>query len=197
LSEYLQTHTASHEEWTVFSQRLVAKVLEDHRQRKDIAAFAKEDHKGSLTDALEEFLGLHPSSWTLVEQTNATILRLAQIGNVILVGRGANIVTRELQTAFHVYLVGSFEKRIEQAQKVFNLSRKDAINYIKKKDAARRRYLKDNFDQDINDPLNYHIVINTDLVSHEEAARLIGNEVIARFKLDIPTKATGSKNLFS
>lgn len=197
LADYLQTHTSSREVWTVFSQHLVAKVLEEHRHQKRIGDFMKEGHKGSLTDAFEELLGLHPSTWTLVEQTNATILRLAQIGNVILVGRGANVVTSELQNVFHVHLVGSLEKRIEQAQKVFGLDRKSAINYIKKKDEGRRRYLKDNFDKDINDPLLYHVIINTDLVQYDEAARLIGDEVIRRFKLDSPVKAAGSRSLLT
>jgi cytidylate kinase len=188
LAEYLQVNTPSHDVWTVFSQHLVAKVLEEHHLHKHIGNFMKEDHKGMLTNALEELLGLHPSTWTLVEQTNATILRLAQIGNVILVGRGANVVTSELQTVFHVHLVGSLEKRIERAQKVFNLDRKSAVNYIKKKDGGRRRYLRDNFDKDINDPLLYHLIINTDLVRYDEAARLIGDEVIRRFKLDSPQK---------
>ena len=193
LVSYLEQHTASRETWTVFSQHLVAKVLEEHKHQKHIGNFMKEDHKGSLRDALEEFIGLHPSTWTLVQQTNATILHLAQIGNVILVGRGANIVTAELDTVFHVFLVGSFDTRVEQAQKVFNLDHKAAINYIKKKDEARRRYVKDNFDKDINDPLLYHVVINTDLVNHDDAARMIGNEVIKRFGLDIPAKTAANK----
>jgi cytidylate kinase len=184
LASYLETQAASNEVWTVFSQHLVGKVLEDHNYHKGIGDFMKESHKGSLTDAFEEFLGLHPNTWTLVEQTNATILRLAQIGNVILVGRGANVVISELENVFHVHLVGSLEKRIERAQKVFNLDQKAATKYIKQKDKARRRYLKDNFDKDMDDPLLYHVVINTDLVQYDEAARLIGNEVIARFKLD-------------
>jgi len=192
LADYLQTHTPSHEVWTVFSQHLVAKVLEEHNHHERIGDFMKEGHKGALTDAVEELLGLHPSTWTLVEQTNATILRLAQMGNVILVGRGANIVTSELQTVFHVHLVGSLEKRIERAQMVFSLDQKSAINYINKKDKARRRYLKDNFDKDINDPLLYHLIINMDLFQYDEAARLIGDEVIRRFKLNSPVKATGS-----
>jgi cytidylate kinase len=192
LAEYLQKRVSSHDVWTVFSQRLVAKVLEDHHLDKRAAGFMKEGHKGVVTDAVEELLGLHPSSWTFVQRTNATILRLAQEGNVILVGRGANIVTSKLQNVFHVYLIGSFEKRIEQAEMVFSLDRKSAINYIKKKDEDRRRYLKDNFDKDIDDPLLYHIIINTDLIRHDEAAWLIGNEVIKRFKLDSPEKVVGS-----
>jgi cytidylate kinase len=192
LAEYLQTRVPSHDAWTVFSQRLVAKVLEDHHLDKRAAGFMKEGHKSVITDAIEELLGLHPSDWTFVQRANATILRLAKAGNVILVGRGTNVVTSKLKTVFHVYLVGSLEKRIEQAQIVFNLDSKSAVNYIKKKDEARRRYLKDNFDKDIDDPLLYHVIINTDLVRHDEAAQLIGDEVIKRFKLDSPVKTMGS-----
>lgn len=184
LAGYLQEHVPSHEEWTVFSYQLVAKVLEEHRHRKNVGDFMKEDRKAMLTDALEELLGLHPSTWTLVEQTNATIRRLAQTGNVILVGRGSGIITAKMKNVFHVRLTGSLEKRIEQAQKVFGYDEKTAANYIKKKDQARRRYIKDNFGREVDDPLLYHVTINTDLIGHAEAARLVGEEVITRFKLD-------------
>lgn len=191
LAEYLEIHVPSHDPWTVFDRNLVEKVLEEHKLHKHVADFMKEGHKGTVTDAFEEFIGLHPSAWTLLEKTNATILNLALVGNVILVGRGANVVTGELPNVFHVRLVGSLEKRIEQVQKVYNLDRKSAVNFIKKEDEGRRRYLKDNFDKDIDDPLLYHIVVNTDLVLHKEAARLIGDEVIKRFKLNNPVKKTG------
>lgn len=188
LAKYLQKKTTSHEEWTIFDQKLVTKVLEVFNLKGRVEDFMKEDHKGTATDAFEEFLGLHPSTWSLVERTNATILRLAQIGTCILVGRGGNMVTKDMPNVFHVRLVGSFEKRVEQAMKVFGYDRKTASNYIKKKDQGRKRYIKDNFDADIDDPLTYHIVINTDLITYEEAAQLIGTEVIRRYKLDAPAK---------
>ncbi|OPY77352.1 MAG: cytidylate kinase [Syntrophorhabdus sp. PtaU1.Bin058] len=194
LADYLQENVPSHEVWTVFSRYLVAKVLEEHNHRKGVGDFMKEDRKAMLIDAIEELLGLHPSTWTLVEQTNATILRLAKAGNVILVGRGSSIVTGKLRNVFHVRLTGSLEKRIEQAQKVFGYDRKTATEYIKKKDQARRRYIKHNFDKDIDDPLLYHVTINTDLVAHYEAARLVGNEVIKHFKLDSPAKMMANGN---
>ena len=188
LAEYLQANTASHEVWTVFSQQLVDEVIKEHRLQKRVGDFMKEDRKAMVLDAIEQFMGMHPSSWTLLQKTNATILRLAQTGNVILVGRGSNIITRELENVFHVRIVGSLEKRIERAQKVFNLDEKSAINYIKKKDNARKRYVKDNFDKDIADPTLYHITINTDMVQYDEAAQMIGNEVIRRFHLESATR---------
>lgn len=188
LASHLRAKVPSHEEWTIFDQKLVTKVLEVFNLKTRVGEFMKEDHKGTISDAVEEFIGLHPNTWTLVERTNATILRLAQIGNCILVGRGANMVARDLPNVFHVRLVGSFEKRVERAREVFGYDLKTATNYIKKKDQGRKRYLKDNFDVDIDDALLYDIVINTDRVRYEEAARMIGDEVIRRFDLATPAK---------
>ncbi len=188
LADYLQNKTYSHDEWTIFDRNLVEKVIEEYKHQKHIAEFMDEAHKSMITDAFEELIGLHPSKWKLIEQTNITILRIAQKGNVIIVGRGANIITKDLENVFHVRLVGSFEKRVKQVQKVYNLNKEDAENFVKKEDEDRRRYLKDNFGKDIDDPLLYHLIINTDQMSFDEATRLIGDAVIKRFKLDKPEK---------
>ena len=119
-----------------------------------------------------------------MHQTAETILHLAQMGNVILVGRGANVVTRELDNVFHVRLVGSVAKRIERVQQVYELDRPAAIEFITRKDKGRRRYLKEHYHEDIDDPLLYHLIVNTDRIRSEDAARLIGDEVIRRFHLD-------------
>jgi cytidylate kinase len=183
LADYLQKHVPDHDQWTVFDQNLVEKVLEDHHISKRFADVMEEGHKSMLRDSVEEYMGLHPSFWTLVQKTNATILQLARIGNVILVGRGATLITSKLKNVFHVRLIGSLEKRIEYGQQVYDLDRKAALSFIKKRDEGRKRYLKENFDADVDNPFLYHVIINTDLVKYDEAARMIGHEVIARFNL--------------
>ena len=193
LADYLTTSVPTHDEWTVFDQNLVEKVLEDRHIQKRIADFMEESHKSMLRDSVEEWMGLHPSSWTLVQQTNATILQLAKMGNVILVGRGGAVITSKLKNVFHVRLVASLEKRIAYGLQYYGLDRKAALNFIKKRDAGRKRYLKDNFDADDDNPLLYHVTINTDLVTYDEAARLIGDEVIKRFSLGTRVKAAGTE----
>ncbi len=194
LVDYLQIHVPSCGQWTVFDQNLVEKVLDDHQINKRIADFMEENHTSMLRDSVEEWMGLHPSAWTIVQKTNATILQLARLGNVILVGRGAMVITSKLSNVFHVRLVGSLEKRIEYGQKVYGLDRKKALDFIKKRDEGRKRYLKDNFDVDVENPLLYHVIINTDLVGHDQAASLIGDEVIKRFNLSTRRTAVVGEN---
>lgn len=193
LAEYLQMRIVGHEPWTVFDQNLVEKVLEDHKIQERITDFMEEGHKSMLKDAVEVWIGSHPSSWTVVQWINATILRLAEAGNVIIIGRGATVIAGKVETAFHVRLIASLDERIERVEKTYGLDRKAAINYIKKKDEGRRRYLKENFDADIDNPFLYNLTINMDKMGFDEAAALIGEEVLRRFRMRTVIKEAGTE----
>jgi cytidylate kinase len=166
--------------WTVFDRNLVEKVLEDHNLPQRLAQFMPEDRVTEIADTMDELFGLHPPSWTLVRQTSDTILRLAEMGNVILIGRGATILTRKLDYVFHVRLVGSLEKRVQHVQELQHLGREAALDIIRREDRGRKRYMKQYFETDIEDPLLYHLTINTDLVPYEEAARIIADAMLKR-----------------
>jgi cytidylate kinase len=166
--------------WTVFDKNLVVKVLEDHQLPKRLAQFMPEDRVSYIADALEELLGLHPSSWKLIHQTAETILHLAELGNVILVGRGANMITRDLSHVLHVRLIGSMERRQERVEVRHKIQAAAARRFIAREDAARKRYVRKHFDQDIESPLLYHLVINTDWVTIDEAVSLIAGVLLER-----------------
>ena len=159
--------------WTIFDRNLVEKVLEDHDLPRRIRRFMPEDTIHLFQDALEEQLGLHPSNWTLVQHTAETILHLAHLGNAILVGRGANMVTAHLTNALHVRLVAPVDWRIRHVAEYFEFTEKEATRYVHATDAARRRYVRRNFGVSVEDPLHYDLVINTGQLGFENAARLV------------------------
>lgn len=192
LAEYLQARLPGHVAWTVFDRNLVERVIEDHHLSKQVAQYLSEGHKSYLADIFEELFGLHPSSWTLVHQTAETIVHLARLGNVILVGRAANIVTASLDNVFHVRLVGSLARRLRRVQEVHHLTPAAAVEYVKREDRARRDYVKDNYHKDCDDPLLYHLVLNTDRVPYAEAAEMIGDEVVRRFNARFRTQAVAA-----
>lgn len=165
--------------WTVFDKNLVEMVLEEHHLDKKIGNYMPEKRVSEIRGMIEELFGLHPSEWALVHRTSETILHLAELGNVILVGRGANVITRHLAGGFHVRLVGSLDKRMAHAQAYYQLDRTAAEKMVRKEDAGRRDYLRTYFDRDIDDPLLYHLVINTDRISHDDAAAMISRQIPA------------------
>ncbi len=179
LAEYLQAkYPVEGRPYTVFDRNLVEKVLEDHKLPGRVARFMPEDRISEISDTMDELFGLHPSSWTLVHKTAETILHLAELGNVILIGRGANIITNKLPYAFHVRLVGSVEKRLAHLQDYYKLDYKTAQALVREGDLGRKRFLKKYFEKEIDDPLLYHMVVNTDLLSHAEVARIIAEAAI-------------------
>src|SRR5262249_54437560 len=155
--------------WMVFDRNLVEQVLEDHHLPQHLVRLIPEDRVSDLTDMLHNMFGLHPPFWTLVHQTSETILRLAGQGNVMLIGRGANLVTNKLRHVFHVRLIGSLEKRAAHIQEIRSVDKKTALEIIQREDRGRQRYLKKYFNQDVENPLTYDLVINTDLMTYEEA----------------------------
>jgi hypothetical protein len=159
--------------WTVFDRNLIEEVLKDHNLPVRFAKFLPEDRVSEIQDAMDELFGLHPSTWTVVEQAAETILRLAQLGNVILIGRGAHLITAKLPGVFHVRLVASLQDRVEHAHRYYALGRPEAREFVEREDSGRRRYLKKYFEADPDDPLLYHLTLNTSKLSYEAAAELI------------------------
>jgi len=163
--------------WKVFDRELVEQVLKEHDLPERMAAFMPEDRMSEMANTLDELFGLHPSAWSLVRKTAETILHLAKLGNVIIIGRAGNIITQHMAGAIHVRLVGSKEQRISHVMDHRDLSREAASVYVRDHDLGRKRYVERYYARDIDDPLLYHMVLNTDRLGYEETARLIASSV--------------------
>ena len=163
--------------WTVIDKNLVEKVLDEHKLPKEVAKFMQEGRVSAIQDAIEEILGLHPSSRTLWQQTSETILHLAELGQVIVMGRAAHVITRHMNQVFHVRLIAPLEVRVQQIMARDQLDHKAALKLVQQVDSGRRRYLQDHFHTDIDDSLQYDLVINTARLPLQAVARLIAAAV--------------------
>lgn len=159
--------------WEFYDRNLVERVLEDHHLPKRLAAFMPEDKDPPLQGLINELVGLHPSLWELFQDTCETILKLARIGNVVLLGRGAHILTRGLKSMVHVRLVGSLSCRACYYANQLDIPLDEAVDRIQREDAGRRNFIRSHFNEDINDPHAYDLTINTDGVSDEAVVEMI------------------------
>lgn len=168
-------------DWTIFEKNLIHKVLEDHHLPQTLTEVFDEKKYSSILSFASEVLVGQPSVQTVVYKTTQTILSLAEIGNVIIVGRGGNIVTCNLPSAFHVRLVSTIEDRIKHVKEVYGYDNKQATEFLKKDDQARKNFISTYFHKQIDDPLLYHLTINTHQVNYTQAAELIADAVMTRF----------------
>ena len=163
--------------WTVFDKNLIGKVLEDADLPQEIAKHVREDKDTTVQALVGELLGLHPSMWTIFHHTSDTILKLARLGRCIIVGRGAEIITAKLKSGVHARLVAPETVRLAHLQTHFGMDDKAATKYLHEHDEGRRRYLKTNFEKNIEDPLLYHATLNTGLLTYEQTANLLASLV--------------------
>lgn len=179
VAKYLDEHAPNPGvKWTIFDRQLMIKVLEDHKLPTSLLKILPEDRTSYVQDTLADIFNVHPTADKMVKLIAETILHLAEAGNVIIVGRGANIVTAKMPHVLHVRLVADLEDRIGRVCKEYDKSPEAARRYCLEEDPARTRYMKSYFNTDINDPLHYHLIINTSRMGYENAARLIGDAVL-------------------
>ncbi|MFM8230309.1 MAG: AAA family ATPase [Chthoniobacterales bacterium] len=166
--------------WTVFDKNLIGKVLEDQNMPQEIARHVHEDKDTTLKALVGELLGMHPSMWTIFHHTSDTIIKLARIGRCIIVGRGGNIITAKLKGGLHVRLVAPESVRLAHLKSHLKLDDKAAEKYLHDEDAGRRRYLKSNFEKDIDDPLLYDAVLNTATLGFDRTADILAGMIAAK-----------------
>lgn len=166
--------------WTVFDKNLIAQVLEDADLPQEIAKLVHEDKDTTVQSIVGELLGLHPSMWTIFHHTSDTILKLARLGRCIIVGRGGNLITAKLPGGVHLRLVAPEEVRLAHLINDLKMDGPAAEKYLHEEDAGRRRYVKTNFERDIDDPLTYDAVLNTGRLGFAATADLAAAMVAAR-----------------
>ncbi len=167
------THT-----WTLFDKNLIGEVLKDHDLPVSLEKHMPEDKIGEIQSVIEEIVGLHPSHWDLFEKTAKTIRRLTLQGHVIVVGRGACLICNGMPNVLNVRLIGSHQRRSAHIRNRFKLSPDEAVKYIDREEGSRRAYFEGHFGKDIDNPVLYHLVINSDDLSDANIVQIIAGAAI-------------------
>jgi cytidylate kinase len=99
---------------------------------------------------------------------------LAEIGDVVLLGRGGAAILHDNATVLRVGVVAQMEDRVTRVQQQMRLeTAEDAESLIEHTDLAQHRYFERAFDSSPIDPFLYHFMWNTSDVSLEYAAQVI------------------------
>lgn len=127
---------------------------------------------------LDEVSYLNPEGYA--EYVKSILLGLAEKGNIVIVGRGGQFILKDRGNAFHIHIIAEMESRVQWLCENYNFSKTEARNEIKKSDTTRRNYICRFFHADLDDPLAYHIVINTSIMGINLATDII-NDAAKKF----------------
>jgi CMP/dCMP kinase len=125
------------------------------------------------------------STWLdgYVRMVGLVIQGLAREGNVLILGRGGQVLLRDDPSVLHVQTLAPLNYRIAVVMRRLGLSKRDAQGRIRASDRARSDYVRRYHDADWLDASLYHLTINTGCVPVPVATDLI---ITARKALGAP-----------
>ena len=118
-----------------------------------------------------------------IEVTAQVITDIGNDGNVVIVGRGGNLILADDPTVLNVGVIAPIEQRIEAIQKREHLNHHQARDFVETHEAARIHYFNKAFRVHPNDPALYHVIINLEHVTTSGAV-----EIVAQTLKDIESK---------
>ena len=102
-----------------------------------------------------------------------TVVQTAARGSVVIVSHAASYAIDAGPQTLRVLVTASPTTRANRLAEAEQLDKAQAARAIKDSDAGRRDYLKRFYSVDSESPTDYDLVVNTDLLSAEQAAEII------------------------
>lgn len=115
-----------------------------------------------------------PTNARLAQSQFELIRSIASESSCLIVGRCAGHILREDGTSVvSVFIHASRDQRIQRTMRSLNISESEAVRILKQTDKARKAYHKNYTGHEWNDPNQYDMILNTDLVSFDRCVDLI------------------------
>jgi len=154
-----------------------------HRLFKHTTAASRENQPRETIAATlraEEKLFNESSALALVQQA---IRDAWKASNIVIVGRGGQIILKDYPGVLHVRIEAPREDRIRRAEAYLRAERgeyatyfnihQDAINLVAERDAASADYIRLYYGADWANPALYHAVLNTGKIGIAKTAQVI------------------------
>ena len=156
----------------------IARLL--HTDETTIAAF-DERTRG----AIEDLIGASLFSQDIISADYADNVRriinsIARRGRAVIVGRGAQFLV-DPNHALRVRLVAPFEHRVRQVETLKGISFEEAKPIVESIDKERATFVHQATGQNVADPTQYDVVINTKIYAGERADALVLMAYLSKF----------------
>ena len=106
-----------------------------------------------------------------------------QAGNMIIIGRGGQVLLRDRPGVFHLRIIAPMEDRIQRMKTKIKTSpdavpgdispRHEAQDLLNRHDRASEDYIHRFYHVSLDDPLLYHLVINTGYIPIDQGVQII------------------------
>lgn len=165
------------ESWALMDKALLDEVSKNHNLSDEVL-----QNLGDKNRFLDDFMSTFSSSWKNQKDyyrlLTRHIIALAEKGNVIIMGRGAPIVTRKMKNCFHFRMYASLAFKQKSISKRLSVDAGEAEAIISRRQKERDKFIRDFLDRDPYDLSVYHLVFNNDKNSAAKIADTIADFIL-------------------
>jgi cytidylate kinase len=158
----------------LYDWEVVHQIAVDARVSEKVVATLDEDHRSELEEWLADLAGgTGLSEARYLESLRRVLFTIAAHGDAVIVGRGANFVLPPERRTLGVCLVAPLDVRVKNIMQQLNLSENEARKHIASKEKEHRQLLRRLGKKEIMDATNYHLVVNTALLSPDTIVQVV------------------------
>jgi cytidylate kinase len=169
--------------WRLIDDSLVADVAKSARASAEVVRAREETvdpwfhrivkslwrggFEGSLSGAADE-------AWdaaAIAELWRRVILEAAEIGNVVVVGRGGQCLLQKREDVFHVYVYAPMRDRVKRLRERVPAGA-DLAEAARERDRQRSAYIRHHFNEEWVNPHLYHVMLCS-AIGLERAADMV------------------------
>ncbi len=181
--------------WVVYDQELLEYISQQAHLQTSLLETLDDECLQWVRNYLASLL---KSYW---HDQNSYIVRLSLVimaigihGEAVVVGRGAGSILPP-DRALRVRLVSALSERTAYISQLERQTPQVAERLVRERDSQRRRFVRDYFGRDIDDPHEYDMVLDSGMLGEELCAELIaaaveGKRQFWQKKLDIKARPT-------
>jgi cytidylate kinase len=182
LGEQLKTLFEAHtgEIWNIYDKALLELVSQD----ENLSMKVLKDLGGpsSSVDPIGFLVPGYVQHSEVFKRIPKYIVRIAQAGNAIVIGRGGAIITQKLDNCYHFRLEADFDFRVAMMARRLEIPEPDARRLVKENEKSREKFIEDCLRVSSGDATIYDAVFNNARHGVSEIAQSIFAYVTAAWK---------------
>ena len=159
------------EKWHIFDQAVIKEISKNESLSESF--LSNVGNSSQLFDVVTANFFNSISHDDAFKKVVEYILKVAKFGNAIIIGRGAGIITQDLENCFHFRIEASESYRIDSIARRMNVSIDDAQKIVNENQVKREEFLNKYFGHKVSDHNLYDAVFNNARMNVDKMADTI------------------------
>ncbi len=167
--------------YTCWDQEILHEIAIHDRAPEAMVARLDEHGRNVLEEYVAVFgAGPHLTSDEYMETLIQVLHTIADHGGAVVVGRGSQYLL-DAERCLRVRAIAPLVVRARRVAERERYSQRHALAAVRDADADERRFIRDRFGRDSDDPASYDLILNTGTLSIDQAADVVIAAHRARF----------------